>query len=404
MNKETGSRWAVVLASAWLVAACGGSSNSTAVSADQPPGQAASPQPATPPAAVEVAAPDPARVVAIDVATGLSYPWGLAFLPDGRMLVTEKGGQMRLVTADGVVGPPLTGVPAVVASGQGGLLDVVLSPTFATDQSIFFTYAEAAPAGGSRVAVARARLIENGLDAVQVIFRQTRSVANDLHFGSRIAFGRDGNLFVSFGERNDNNAAQALDSHLGKVIRIAPDGSVPAGNPYIGVAGALPEIWSYGHRNPQGMTVHPDTGELWLVEHGPRGGDELNLVLPGRNYGWPRIGFGRHYDTGLPVGDGTTAPDVETPRHHWAPTSVSPSGIAFYTGTAVPAWRGNAFVGALSTQALMRLPFAGPAVSGFENLLVAEGERIRDVRMGPDGHLYLLTDSGRGRILRVAAP
>lgn len=408
---KTRMRLAATVASAWLVAGCGGNNNPTSVSSDQAsaPGVTAPGASVPPPAqAPEIGeargAPDPARVVPVDVATGLSYPWGLAFLPDGRMLVTEKGGRMRVVTAAGLVGDPLTGVPAVVASGQGGLLDVVLSPSFATDQTLFFTFVEAAPAGGRHVAVGRARFAETQLSDVQVIFRQSRSIDNDLHFGSRLAFGRDGNLFVSFGERNDNLAAQALDSHLGKVIRIRPDGSVPPDNPFVGVAGALPEIWSYGHRNPQGLTLHPETGELWLVEHGPRGGDELNRVLAGANYGWPRIGFGRHYDTGLPVGDGTTAPDVESPRHYWAPTSVSPSGIAFYTGTTVPAWKNSAFVGALSTTSLMRITFAGSDVTGFEVMLATEGERIRDVRMGPDGNLYLLTDAGKGRILRVALP
>lgn len=402
MNMQFGMRWAAIATSVWFVAGCGGSSTQTSVSSDQAPAPGISAPAPVPVGNAAEAAPDPGGVVAVDVATGLSYPWGLAFLPDGRMLVTEKGGQLRVVSAGGVVGPPLAGVPAVVAGGQGGLLDVALSPSFAADQLVYFTFVEAAPSGGTRVAVARARFAEDRLDGVQVIFRQGRVVDNELHFGSRLAFGRDGKLFVSFGERNDNLASQALDSHLGKVIRIGPDGSVPADNPFVGVAGALPEIWSYGHRNPQGMTFHPETGELWLVEHGPRGGDELNLVVRGANYGWPRIGFGLHYDTWLPVGDATTAPDVETPRFHWAPVSVSPSGIAFYTGDAVPAWRNSAFIGALSTQALMRVPFNGADASGYEVMLVAEGERIRDVRMGPDGHLYLLTDSGKGRILRVA--
>lgn len=401
MTMQFRMRWmAAVAASAWLVAGCGGSSNQTSVSSDPAPGASA---PVQPPAAdVAQGAPDPGRVVPVTVATGLSYPWGLAFLPDGRMLVTEKAGRLRVVTADGTVGAPLAGLPAIAVGGQGGLLDIAVGPTFASDQRIYFTYSEAAPSGGSRVAVGRARFNEDSLDQVEVIFRQSRAVDNELHFGSRLAFGRDGNLYVSFGERNDNQAAQALDSHLGKVIRIGPDGSVPPDNPFVGVAGALPEIWSYGHRNPQGLTRHPETGELWLVEHGPRGGDELNLIVRGSNYGWPRIGFGRHYDTALPVGDGTTAPDVETPRLYWAPVSVSPSGIAFYTGDAVPAWRNSAFIGALSTKALMRVPFNGAEPTGYEVMLAAEEERIRDVRMGPDGQLYLLTDSGNGRILRVA--
>ena len=390
--------WVAVLASALLVAGCGGDGDRAAASG-QPPG--AVPAPAAGGAAGQGRAPDPAGVKTVDVATGLSYPWGLAFLPDRRMLVTEKGGQMRVVSADGIVGAPLAGVPAVALGDQAGLLDVVLSPDFSVDRRIYFTFVEPGPAGHSRVAVARAVFAETRLDDVRILFRQSTTVDNLLHFGSRIAIGRDGRLWVTFGERNDNWAAQALGSHLGKVIRIGPDGSVPADNPYVGVAGALPEIWSYGHRNPQGATIHPDTGDLWIVEHGPRGGDELNLVLPGRNYGWPRITYGRHYDTGLPVGEGTTAPDVEPPRYYWAPASVSPSGVAFYTGTAVPAWRGSAFVGALTTTSLMRVTFDGQTATGHEVMLESMGERIRDVRMGPDGNLYLLTDSGKGRILKV---
>lgn len=437
---QISSRWVALLALSLTVAACGGSDSEptsvasspetgglpapaetslpAAEAAPAPPAAAApvtpAPALAAPPASAEPAplleslepqgrAPDPAQVKAVDVATGLHYPWALAFLPDGRMLVTERSGQLRLVTADGVVSPPLAGLPALVTTEQGGLLDLVLSPTFAVDHQVYMTFVEAGADGGNHVAVARATFAADQLVGTRVIFRQSTSVDNGLHYGSRIVFGRDGNLFVTFGERNDNWAAQRLDSHLGKVIRIATDGSVPADNPYLGTPGALPEIWSIGHRNPQGAALHPVTGDLWLVEHGPRGGDELNLVLPGRNYGWPRIGFGRHYDTGLPVGDATTAPDVESPRHYWAPTSVSPSGLTFYTGTAVPAWRGSAFAGALSTQSLMRIFFDGERVAGFEDLLIPVGERIRDARMGPDGQLYLLTDSGKGRILRVVA-
>lgn len=404
-----------MLVSALLAAGCGGGGDKTSVSAAASGGSEAVPAPVTTPVAapaagmpssdtyISGATPDPLAVKAVDVATGLSYPWGLAFLPDGRMLVTEKGGKLRIVTSAGVVSEPLAGLPTIAVGGQGGLLDVVLSPNFSADQRVYFTFTEPAPEGGSRVAVARGVFAETRLDDVQVVFRQGTAVDNTLHFGSRLAFGRDGKLWVTFGERNDNWAAQALDSHLGKVIRISADGSVPPDNPWSGVAGAAPEVWSYGHRNPQGATLHPDTGELWIVEHGPRGGDELNLVKPKLNYGWPRITYGRHYDTGLPVGEGTTAPDVEAPRYYWAPTSVSPSGIAFYTGTAVPAWRGSAFIGALSTSSLMRVAFNGDTATGHEVMLADLGERIRDVRMGPDGNLYLLTDSGEGRVLKVVA-
>ena len=408
---KTGNRWATVLASALLVAGCGGDGDKTSVSSSGNPSPPAASAPVSAPAvsvpisegAAGAVAPDPLGVKAVDVATGLSYPWGLVFLPDGRMLVTEKGGALRVVTAEGQVSDPLGGLPAIAVGGQGGLLDIALSPSFGADQLVYFTFTESNGPAGTHVAVARGRFAETRLDDVQVVFRQSTDVDNTLHFGSRLVFGHDGNLWVTFGERNDNWASQALDSHLGKVIRIAPDGSIPADNPYVGVAGVKPEVWSYGHRNPQGATVHPDTGALWLVEHGPRGGDELNLVQPKLNYGWPRITYGRHYDTGLPVGEGTTAPDVESPRYYWAPTSVSPSGIAFYSGTAVPAWRGSAFIGALSTTSLMRVTFNGDTAAGHEVMLADLGERIRDVRMGPDGNLYLLTDSGEGRILRVVA-
>lgn len=343
----------------------------------------------------------PIRVT--EVARGLENPWALAFLPDGRMLVTEREGRMRLVSPAGELSQPLAGVPAVHASGQGGLLDVVLGPTHAADRLIYFSFAQPT-AGGARTAVARARLDADALrlEDVRVIFAQKDDPSGGNHFGSRLVFGRDGKLFVTLGDRfSHRDRAQDLGSHLGKVVRIGPDGSVPADNPFAGRAGALPEIWSYGHRNVQGAALHPVTGALWAHEHGPQGGDELNVLLPGRNYGWPQITFGREYVTGLRIGEGTARADVQPPVTQWTP-SIAPSGMAFYTGDAFPRWKGNLFVGALKYRMLVRLVLDGEKVVHEERLLADAGMRIRDVRQGPDGRLWLLDDTN-GRILRLDA-
>lgn len=341
----------------------------------------------------------PLRVVT--VASGLDTPWSLAFLPDGRMVVTERPGRMRLVSPAGVVSPPLAGVPAVQARGQGGLLDVVPSPDFAQDRRLYFSYAEPT-ASGARTAVARGRLngASTALEGVERIFAQSEDPPGQHHFGSRLVFGRDGMLFVTLGERfNFRDQAQNLDSHLGKVLRLQPDGRAPRDNPFVGRPGARPEIWSYGHRNVQGAAIHPVSGALWTDEHGPQGGDELNLDLPGRNYGWPVITYGREYVTGFKIGEGTERADVEAPRHQWTP-SIAPSGLAFYTGSDFPAWRGSAFVGSLKFHMLSRLTLEGDRVVAEERLLGKLDARIRDVRQGPDGKLYLLDESG-GRILRL---
>ena len=337
------------------------------------------------------------------VATDLENPWALAFLPDGRMLVTERPGRMRIVTRDGRVGEPLSGVPKVQTGGQGGLLDLVLSPHFQRDHTVFFSFSEPDPAAPdlSRTAVARARLDERGLSQVKVIFRQQPSVRGHLHFGSRLVFGRDGNLWIGLGDRYSERArAQNLDNTLGKVVRIRPDGTVPPDNPFVQRSGAMPEIWSFGHRNIQGAALHPTTGQLWTFEHGPRGGDEVNLDLAGHNYGWPVITWGIDYD-GSKIGEGTVRDGMDQPRRYWVP-SISPSGATFYTGTRFPAWQGSLLVGGLSGQVLVRLSLDGDRITGEERLFAEESLRIRDVRQGPDGDVYLLIDGSPGRILRVS--
>jgi len=347
-----------------------------------------------------VAATDRGKVRVGTVATGLEHPWGMAFLPDGRLLVTERPGRLRIVGADGTIGAPLEGVPAVAATGQGGLLDVALDPEFAQNRWVYLSYAEPR-AGGNGTAVARGTLGERGLDGVQVIFRQDVTINGRHHFGSRLVFDRDGRLFVTLGDRFSERAkAQTLDNHMGKVVRIERDGKVPADNPFLGQPGALPQVWSYGHRNVQGAALHPGTGELWTNEHGPKGGDELNRTLPGRNYGWPVVTYGVEY-SGAKISDSPTAPGIEAPVHHWVP-SIATSGLMFYTGERFPKWRGSAFVGALKDKQVSRLEMDGNRVVSEERLL--EGvvnERVRDVEQGPDGYIYLLTDEPKGRLLRI---
>jgi glucose/arabinose dehydrogenase len=352
-------------------------------------------------------------VRAIPVAQGLENPWAVAFLPEGRFLVTERPGRLRVVEANGRLNPPVAGLPALAAGGQGGLLDVVLDRGFASNRTLYFCFSEPAPVGaaGNSTALARARLSEDRtrLEDVRVIFSQRPKVASSLHFGCRIVEGMkdgrpDGTLFLTLGERFQRmQDAQTLDNHHGKIVRIGKDGSVPKDNPFVGRPGALPEIWSYGHRNPQGATLGPD-GRLWMHEHGPQGGDEINLPQPGRNYGWPVITFGEQYGGG-PIGAGITAKaGMEPPLHHWTP-SIAPSGMAFLTSDRYgPAWRGSLFVGSLKFQFLNRVELAGGQVVGEERLLTDLGERIRDVRQGPDGWLYVLTDNAKGRLLRLAPP
>ena len=336
------------------------------------------------------------------VARGLVNPWALAFLPDGAMLVTERPGRMRIVTSQGQVSPPLEGVPDIWASGQGGLLDVVTDKSFAQNKTIYFCFAERTD-GSGRTAIARARLDDGKgrLNDVKVIFRQQGPLSSGNHYGCRIVQADDGNLFATLGEHfTYRDSAQSLGDHLGKVIRIAPDGSVPSGNPFAGRADARPEIWSYGHRNGQGLAINPASGELWEIEHGPRGGDEVNVIAKGKNYGWPVIGYGVDY-SGAKIHDSTSKDGMEQPIKYWVP-SIAPSGMAFYSGTLFPKWSGSLFTGALRGAMLVRLTLNGNTVTSEERLLQDLKERIRDVRQGPDGALWLLTDSSAGRILRVA--
>jgi glucose/arabinose dehydrogenase len=356
--------------------------------------------------------PDAARPAAaaalkpVTVASGLVDPWGLAFLPDGRMLVTEKAGRMRLVGTDGRLSAPLQGLPAISVGGQCGLLDVVADPAFASNQRIFFSYAEPGPSGDNSTAVASARLVgppgQEALRDVRVLFSQRPKMMSRHHCGSRIVLDRQGKLLVGLGDRfGGKDEAQNPANHIGKVVRIEPDGGVPADNPLAGRAGAAPEVFSLGHRNIQGAALHPGTGELWAVEHGPQGGDEVNRVEPGRNYGWPVVTYGRNYGIGTRIGEEGPKPGFEQPLRHWVPTSIAPSGLAFLTSNRYPGWQGSLFTGALRGQALVRLTLDGNRVTAEERLLQGLGERIRDVRQGPDGWLYLLTDGDKGKLLRL---
>lgn len=345
------------------------------------------PEPVTAPVRVET------------VARGLEHPWGLAFLPDGRVLVTERPGRLRIVEGNGRLSEPLGGVPAVQARGQGGLLDVALDPRFADNRLVYLSYAEPGE-GGASTAVARGRLGAGRLEEVQVVYRQQPKVGAFNHFGSRLVFARDGTLFVTQGDRaNHSDEAQNLATLIGKIVRINPDGSIPRDNPFLGRAGARQEIWSYGHRNVQAAALHPQTGQLWTVEHGARGGDELNHPEAGRNYGWPVISYGTHY-SGLRIGEGTARPGMEQPVYYWDPV-IAPSGMAFYTGEAYPGWKGSLFIGSLRPGLLVRLTLPDGRVTGEERYLADLHERIRDVRQGPDGLLYLLTDARHGRLLRL---
>jgi glucose/arabinose dehydrogenase len=337
------------------------------------------------------------------VARGLDHPWAIAFLPNGRMLVTERPGRLRIVARDGTLSAPVAGVPAVRASGQGGLHDIALDRDFASNRTIYFCFAESAQ-GGGRTALARARLDDGAapkLTDVKVIFRQEGPLSSGNHYGCRIVQARDGNLFLTMGDHfTYRDEAQNLSNHLGKIVRVTPDGAVPPDNPFVGRKDAKPEIWSYGHRNSQGAALHPQTGKLWEHEHGPRGGDEVNIPLASKNYGWPVIGYGIDYD-GSRIHQSTAKPGMEQPIKYWVP-SIAPSGMAFYGGEQFPQWKGSLFVGALAARLLVRLSLDGEKVTGEERLLEGLRERIRDVRAGRDGAIYLATDSGNGRILRVA--
>ena len=344
----------------------------------------------------------------VELTKALDHPWAVEPLPDGRLLVTERAGRLRIISASGQVGEPIAGLPAVAAAGQGGLLDVALGPTFAQDRTIFWTFSEPRD-GGNGTAIGRGNLSADGtkVENVQVIFHVLPTYNGRQHFGSRIAFGPDGMLYASFGERSDTPMrpnAQRLDGHLGKVIRIRPDGSVPQDNPFVGRADAKPEIWTLGHRNPQGLAFDTQ-GRLWQVEHGTRGGDELNLIQKGKNYGWPLQAYGIEYSGAQPITSaiGPSAPAVagmEQPTYFWDPV-IAPSGLQYYTGNAFPAWRGSLFVGGLGGKKLVRLVLDGTRVVGEEWLLADRNQRIRDVKQGPDGLLYVVTDEAAGALWKL---
>jgi len=340
------------------------------------------------------------RFRVVTLAAGLEHPWGLAFLPDGRMLVTERPGRLRIIGADGQLDPqPIAGLPRIAATGQGGLLDVALHPDYAKNGWIYLSYA-APGEGGYGTEVARARLAGHELRDLTVLFGMRPKSWRGLHFGSRLVFDRAGFLFVTLGDRGEMERAQRLDDHAGTVIRLHDDGRVPDDNPFVGRPGTLPEIFTLGNRNIQGAALHPQTGALWMHEHGPQGGDEINIARAGANYGWPVVTYGRNYVTGTKIGEGTAKPGMEPPIHQWTP-SIAPSGMAFYTGGRFSHWRGNLFVGALAGQILVRLETAGERIVAEERLLKNVLGRIRDVRAGPDGLIYLLTDSPQGRLVRL---
>jgi glucose/arabinose dehydrogenase len=338
------------------------------------------------------------------IASGLVHPWSLAFLPDNRMLVTERPGRIRIVTKTGELSPPIGNVPKVFAQSQAGMMDILPANDYERSHTVFACYAEP-DGGGGRTAVMRARLIDDEiprLDSVKTIFRQKGPPSHGLNIGCRMVQARDGNLFVTLGDHfSAKELAQKLDNHIGKIIRIDPDGAAPRDNPFVGRAGALPEIWAYGLRNAEGLAFNPVDGKLWEQEHGPMGGDEINIIEKGRNYGWPLVSYGLNYD-GSPVGTGkATMAGVTNPLWHWTP-SIAPSGMAFYTGDLIPGWKGSLLNGALKFELLSRLTLSGDKVVKEEQLLQGLRERIRDVRQGPDGAIFLLTDNASGRIVRLA--
>ena len=335
----------------------------------------------------------------VTVAENLQHPWGLAFLPDGRMLVTERPGRLRIIEQGQLDPQPVSGLPEIAAGGQGGLLDITLHPKYSSNGWIYFSYV-ASGDGGKGTEVARARLDGNRLKDLQRLFRLHPKSGTQRHFGSRLLFDREGYLYITLGDRGERPRAQRLDDHAGSMIRLHDDGSVPPDNPFLSNKAALPEIYSYGHRNLQGIALHPLTGEVWTHEHGPQGGDELNIIRRGGNYGWPVITYGANYGTGTKIGEGTHKMGMLQPLHYWIP-SIAPSGMAFYTGDKFPQWHGNLFAGSLKFQQLVRLVLQGSEVVREERLLTNKLGRIREVAAGPDGYLYLLVDAPNGSLVRL---
>jgi glucose/arabinose dehydrogenase len=349
------------------------------------------------------AAKSDARFSVVTVASGLDHPWGLQFLPDGRMLVTERVGRLRLVTGKGRLSPPVAGVPDVLTnSGQAGLFDVALDPGFAQNHILYVAYFERRPRGQG-LSVARAKLEDSAqpsLTGLKIIFRAQPETGPAINLGGRLVANKDGTLFVTVGDRfTERDKAQDLSADNGKIVRINSDGSIPNDNPFVSRKGARAEIWTLGHRNPEGLAIRPSDGSLWDVEHGAKGGDEINLIKPGHNYGWPVITYGVDY-SGEKIGIGTSKPGMDQPVYYWDP-SIAPSGMAFYTGNLFPQWKGNLFIGALKFKSVRRLVMRADKVVGEETLLGDLGERIRDIRQGPDGALYILTDNTNGRILKL---
>lgn len=405
---ETPSLMVAALAASALLAACSGGPTSTQEAAPGQPVETRAPNAPDQRPAFEgqTRAPGVRTDASLRhqmVAEGLEHPWGLAALPDGRWLVTERPGRMRIITASGQIGEPIAGLPEVAARGQGGLLDVVIGPTFATDRMIYWSYAQPRE-GGNGTAVARGRLSEDGrrVDQVQVIFTAQPTYDGDKHFGSSLAFDNAGHLFITLGERSDRPmrpGAQDLGSHMGKVIRINADGSVPADNPFVGQAGARPEIWTLGHRNPQGIAIAGD--DVWTIEHGTRGGDELNHIQPGLNYGWPIIAYGIEY-MGRPINEGITAREgLQQPVYYWDPV-IAPGGMTFYDGAMFPEWSGTLLIAGLGGRHLVRLTLENSEVTGEERLLTDLGARIRDVAVAADGAVWIITDEDDGKLVRLS--
>ncbi|MEZ5955787.1 MAG: PQQ-dependent sugar dehydrogenase [Hyphomonadaceae bacterium] len=394
-----------IFAAALIFAACSGAPSRGQQSQNTPVAQGEPNTDFTPAFAGQTRAPEAStgvRISAEEIATGLNHPWAIVFLPDGRMLVTERAGRLRVITREGNISDPVAGLPVVFADGQGGLLDVVLSPSFATDRLIYWSYAEPREGGRNGTSVARGRLSEDArrVENAQVIFRQMPSWQSRGHFGSRLVFDRGGRLYVTLGDRQrpePRPLAQDLSTHIGKIVRINADGSVPTDNPFVGRLNHQPEVWTYGHRNVQGAALHPDTGELWAIEHGPRGGDELNIARAGLNYGWPVIGYGEDYN-GSRMHEASAREGMEQPIYYWDPV-IAPGDMDFYTGSLFP-WRGDVLIAGLNTRSLVRLDVDGGRVTGEERFALGVG-RIRDIAESEDGALWIVTDEDNGRVLRL---